>query len=64
MKEQHEAITLHDLHRSGTSSNRVECVLHEIVREGTTSGNWAWHSGFLSVPGFFGDSPPYTKSLS
>jgi hypothetical protein len=64
LKEQHEAITLNDLDRSGTSSNSVARILQEIVGEGTTSGHWTWHSGFLSLPGFFWDSPPYTKSLS
>ena len=54
MQEQHEAITLNDLHRSGTSSHRVEGLLHEIVGEGTTSEHGTWHSGFLSLPGFFG----------
>ena len=54
MKEQHQAITLNDLHRSGASSHRVECILHEIVGKGTTSGDSTWHSGFLSLPGFFG----------
>ena len=54
MKEQREAKALHDLNRRGSSTNRVECVLHEIVGEVTTSGNWTWHNGFLSLPGFFG----------
>jgi hypothetical protein len=54
MKEQHQAVTLNDLNRSGTSPNRVERILHETVREGTTSGHWTWHSGFLSLPGFSG----------
>ncbi|MGO9462740.1 MAG: hypothetical protein ACLQVF_01065, partial [Isosphaeraceae bacterium] len=53
MKEQHKAITLNDLYRNGTPSNGVECVLQEIVRESTTSGHRTWHSGFLSLPGFF-----------
>jgi hypothetical protein len=64
MNEQYQATTLNDLHRNGTPSHGVACLLQEIVREGTTSGHWTWHSGFLSVPGFFWDSPPYTKSLS
>jgi hypothetical protein len=65
MKEQREPKALNDLNRSGSSTNGVECVLHEIVGEVTTSGTWTWHSGFLSLPGFFsGDSPPYTKSLN
>ena len=63
MKEQHEEITLNDLHRSGTSSNRVQCILHEIVGEGTTSGHWTWHSGFLSLPGFLGFTSLYQKSI-
>ena len=54
MKEQHEAITLNDLNRSGTSSNRSERILQEIAGEDTTSGHWTWHSGFLSLPGFSG----------
>ena len=39
--------------RSGTSPHRIERVLQKIVGNGTTSGHWTWHSGFLSVPGFF-----------
>ena len=64
MKEQREAKALNDLNCRGSSTNGVECVLHEIVGEVTTSGLRTWHSGFLSLPGFFWDSPPYTKSLS
>jgi hypothetical protein len=64
LKEQHQATTLNDLYRNGAPSNGVACILQEIVREGTTSGHWTWHSGFLSLPGFFWDSPPDTKSLS
>jgi hypothetical protein len=64
MKEQREAKSLHGLNRGGSSTNGVECILHEIVGEVTTSGNGTWHSGFLSWPGFFGDSPPYTKGLN
>jgi hypothetical protein len=54
LKEQHQATTLNDLHRDGTPSNGVACLLQEIVREGTTSGHWTWHSGFLSLLGFSG----------
>jgi hypothetical protein len=64
VKEQHQATALNDLYRNGTPSNGVACILQEIAREGTTSGHWTWHSGFLSLPGFFWDSPPYTKGLS
>jgi hypothetical protein len=54
MEQQHEAITLHDLDRSGTSPNHVASILQEIVREATTDGHWTWHRGFLSLPGFSG----------
>jgi hypothetical protein len=64
MKEQHKAITLNDLNRGRSSPNRSEGILHEIVGEGTRSRQWAWHSGFLSLPGFSGGSPPYTKGLN
>jgi hypothetical protein len=64
MKKQREAKALHVLNRGGSAPNGVECVLHEIFGEGTKRGHWTWHSGFLSLPGFSGGSPPYTKSLS
>jgi len=64
MNEQRQAKTLHDLYCRGSPPNRIERVLHEIVGKVTTSGNWTWHSGFLTLPGFSGDSPPYTKSLN
>lgn len=64
MQEQREAKALSDLNRSGSSTNGVECLLHEIVGEVTTSGLRTWHSGFLSLPGFSGGSPPYTKGLN
>jgi hypothetical protein len=54
VKEQHQPTTLRDLNRNGAPANGVECILHEIVRESTTNGHWTWHSGFLSLPGFFG----------
>jgi hypothetical protein len=64
VKEQHQAKTLSDLNRNRPPSHAVACILQEIVREVTTRGQWTWHSGFLSVPGFFSDSPPYTEGLS
>ncbi len=48
MKEQREAKALNDLNRRGSSTNGVECLLHEIVGEVTTSRLRTWHSGFLS----------------
>jgi hypothetical protein len=64
MKEECEPKALNDLDRRGSSTNGVECVLHEIVGEVTTSRLRTWHSGFLSLPGFSRGSPPYTKSLN
>ena len=64
MKEQHEAITLNDLNRGRSSPHRFESILHEIDGKGTRSRQWTWHSGFLSLPGFSGASPPYTKGLN
>jgi hypothetical protein len=64
MQEQREAKALNDLNRHGSPPNGLECLLHEIIREVTTSGLRTWHRGFLSLPGFFGDSPPYTKGLN
>jgi hypothetical protein len=44
---------LHDLDRHGSAADCVEGHLHEIVGESTRSGDWSWHNGILSVPGFF-----------
>src|SRR5437899_10071336 len=54
MKQEREPKALNDLDRRSSSTNGVECVLHEIVGEVTTSGLWTWHSGFHSLPGFSG----------
>jgi hypothetical protein len=35
--------------------------LHEIGGESTRSGAWSWHSGVLSVPGFFGEFISFYK---
>jgi hypothetical protein len=53
MKEEREPKALNDLDRRSSSPNGVECVLHEIVGEVTTSRKWTWHSGFLSCRVFF-----------
>jgi len=64
MKKQYQTITLNDLHRSSASPRRVACILHEIVGEGTTSGQRTWHSGFPSLPGvFWGFTSCYQKSI-
>jgi hypothetical protein len=62
MKEQREAIALYDLNRSGSPTNGVECLLHEIAGKVTTSGLRTWHSGFLSLPGFRGFTSLYQRS--
>lgn len=64
MQKQNEPIALHDLDRGGSSTNGIERRLHEMVGEGTKSGTRPWHGGFLSLPGFFGRSSPYTKGLA
>jgi len=61
MKKQREAKALNDLNRSGSSTNGVECLLHEIARKVTTSGLGTRPSGFLSLPGFPGGAPLFTK---
>ena len=64
VKEQHEATTLGDLNRNRPPSNALACILQEIVREITKSGQWTWHSGFLSSPGlFFGFTSLYQRSI-
>ena len=64
MKQQHQPKALDDLDRHGSAGHGVEGLLHEIVREGTKSGPWSWHSGILSLPGFFGESTSfYQKSV-
>jgi hypothetical protein len=63
VKEQHQPTPLNDLNGNRTPSNGIKCILHEIVRKCTSSGRWTWHSGFLSLPGFLADLPPYTKGL-
>jgi hypothetical protein len=62
MKEQRQAKALHDLNRSGSPTNGVECLLHEIAWKVTTRGLRTWHSGFLSLPGFSGFTSLYQKS--
>jgi len=53
VKQQCQPKALHDLDRHGSAADCVQGHLHEIVRESTRSGAWSWHSGVLSVPGFF-----------
>ena len=55
VKQQHQPKALHDLDRHGSAADGVQGLLHEIVGESTRSGAWSWHSGFLSLPGFFGE---------
>ncbi len=53
MKQQYQPKALHDLDRHGSAADGVQGHLHKIVGESTRSGAWSWHSGVLSVPGFF-----------
>jgi hypothetical protein len=53
VKQQCQPKALHDLDRHGSAADCVQGHLHEIVGESTRSGAWSWHSGVLSVPGFF-----------
>jgi len=62
MKKKHQPEALDGLDRYSSAGHVVESLLHEIVREGTESGHRSWHGGILSLPGFFGSPPPFTKS--
>jgi hypothetical protein len=53
MKQQCQPKALHDLDRYRSAADCVQGHLHEIFGESTRSGVWSWHSGVLSVPGFF-----------
>ena len=64
MKQQHKPKALDGLERYGSAGHGVKSLLHEIVREGTQSGTRYWHGGILSLPGFLGGAPPFTKSPS
>ncbi len=62
VKQQRKPKARHDLDRHRSAPDCVQSHLHKIVGESTRSGAWSWHSGVLSVPGFFGSSSPFTKS--
>jgi hypothetical protein len=64
VKQQHQPKALDGLDRNGSARHGVESLLHEIGGEGKQSGTRSWHCGILSLPGLFGGSPPFTKSLS
>ena len=64
MKQQHKPKALDGLDRYSSAGHGVKSLLHEIVREGTQSGTRSWHGGILSLPGFSGGPPPFTKSPS
>ncbi|OWK44265.1 hypothetical protein FRUB_02197 [Fimbriiglobus ruber] len=54
VKEQHEPKALHDLNGKRSSANRVESLLHKIVRKLTRCGAWSWHCGVLPAGILFG----------
>jgi hypothetical protein len=53
VKQQDQPKASHDLDRHGSTADCVEGHLHEIAWKRTKNGAWSWHSGVLSVPGFF-----------
>ena len=61
MKQQCQPKALHDLDRHGSAADCGQGHLHEIVGESTRNGAWSWHSGVLSVPGFFGEFISFYK---
>ncbi|HKM81869.1 MAG TPA: hypothetical protein VJY15_13010 [Candidatus Acidoferrum sp.] len=62
MKQQHQPKALDGLDCHSSAGHGVQGLLQEILREGTESRPRSWHSGILSLPGFFGSPPPSTKS--
>ena len=56
MQKKHETKALNKLNSDRPTTNGVERHLHEIVGKITTRRTRAWHSGFLSLPGFFRES--------
>src|SRR5580704_8277863 len=61
VKQQRKPESLHDLDSHGSAPDSVQSHLHEIGGESTRSGAWSWHSGVLSVPGFFGEFISFYK---
>jgi hypothetical protein len=59
MKKQHKPKALDGLNRYSSAGHGGEGPLQEIVREGTGSGPRSWHSGILSLPGFFWESTSF-----
>jgi hypothetical protein len=46
MKKQRQAIALHILNSDGSTVNRIDRGLQEIIWEVTTGWLWSWHCGF------------------
>jgi hypothetical protein len=64
MKEQHKPKALDGLDSDRSASGGVAGHLQEIVRKGTESGPWSWHSGIRSLPGIHGGTTSfYRKSV-
>jgi hypothetical protein len=61
VKKQCQPKALHDLDRHGSAADCLQGYLHEIVWESTRYRAWSWHSGVLSVPGFFGEFISFYK---
>jgi hypothetical protein len=63
VEQQHKAKALYGLDRHRPPMHRVDRLLQKFFGEGTSNQLWSWHSGFLSLPGMFGSSAPFTKNL-
>jgi hypothetical protein len=61
VKQQYQPKALNDLDRHGTAADCVQGHLQEIVGKSTRNRAWSWHSGVLSVPGFFGEFISFYK---
>ena len=64
VKQQCQPKALHDLDRHGSAADCVLGHLHETVGESTRGGSWSWHSGVLSVPGFFWEFISFYKKCA
>jgi hypothetical protein len=64
VKQQCQPKALHDLDRHGSAADCVQGHLHEIIGESTRGGAWSWHSGVLSVPGFFWEFISFYKKCA
>ena len=55
VKQQDKPKALDGLDSHGSAADGAESLLQELLGKSTKSGNWSWHSGFLSLLGFLGE---------